>query len=103
MAHSSGLIASLPYEMSRKSRLLKIMQDITQRKRAGEERDQLLRREQAARAVSEVALSAAEAANRSKDEFLSPHELRTPNCNGWAGILTLEAGRGEDRSGAGDD
>jgi len=29
------------------------MQDITQRKRAEEERDQLLRREQAARAVSE--------------------------------------------------
>jgi len=46
------------------------MQDITQRKRAEEERDQLLRREQAARAVSEVALNAAEAANRSKDEFL---------------------------------
>jgi len=51
-------------------------------------------------------LSAAEAANRSKDEFLAPpHELRTPLTAiiGWAGIPTLEAGRGEDRSGAGDD
>jgi len=38
------------------SRLLKNMQDITQRKRAEEERDQLLKREQAARAVSEAAL-----------------------------------------------
>lgn len=51
----------------------KVMRDITERKRAEEERAQLLVREQAARA-------AAEAASRSKDEFLSivSHELRTP-------------------------
>lgn len=62
----------------------KIMQDITQRQQIEEERQQLLVREQAARAE-------AEAANRSKDEFLAivSHELRTPLTAilGWAGIL----------------
>jgi len=69
----------------------KIMQDITERKQAEEEKEQLLLREQAARAVSEAAQSAAEAANRSKDEFLAivSHELRTPMTAiiGWAGML----------------
>lgn len=69
----------------------KIMQDITERKQAEEEKEQLLLREQAARAVSEAAQSVAEAANRSKDEFLAivSHELRTPMTAiiGWAGML----------------
>ncbi|MFQ4144517.1 ATP-binding protein [Chlorogloeopsis sp. ULAP02] len=62
----------------------KIMQDLTERKQAEEEREQLLLREQAARAE-------AEAANRSKDDFLAvvSHELRTPMTAilGWVGML----------------
>ncbi|MBW4452960.1 MAG: PAS domain S-box protein [Nostoc indistinguendum CM1-VF10] len=73
----------------------KIMQDITERKQVEEEKEQLLLREQAARAVSEAAQSAAEAANRSKDEFLAivSHELRTPMTAiiGWAGMLQTGA------------
>jgi signal transduction histidine kinase len=54
------------------------------RKRAIEERDQMLVREQEAR-------TAAEAANRTRDEFFAmvSHELRTPLSviTGWAGLL----------------
>ncbi|BAZ68635.1 multi-sensor hybrid histidine kinase [Fischerella sp. NIES-4106] len=74
----------------------KIMQDITERKRSEEERNQLLLREQAARAE-------AEAANRSKDDFLAivSHELRTPMTAilGWVGMLQtgrLDKGRVRD-------
>ncbi|MGM9501421.1 hybrid sensor histidine kinase/response regulator [Desertifilum tharense IPPAS B-1220] len=60
-----------------------LIQDITERKQAEEERAQLIR-EQAARAEAETA-------NRMKDEFLATlsHELRTPiNCIlGWAQLL----------------
>ncbi|KYF86885.1 hybrid sensor histidine kinase/response regulator [Sorangium cellulosum] len=61
-----------------------ISTDITERKRAEEERERLLASEQAAR-------SRAETADRLKDEFLCTlsHELRTPLTSilGWAHIL----------------
>ena len=58
--------------------------DITERKQAEKEREQLLAREQAAR-------EEAEAANRTKDEFLAvlSHELRSPlnPILGWSKLL----------------
>ncbi|TAF03965.1 MAG: PAS domain S-box protein, partial [Nostocales cyanobacterium] len=60
------------------------MIDITERKQAEQEREQLLAREQAAR-------TEAETANRIKDEFLATlsHELRTPlnAMLGWTQLL----------------
>ena len=77
-------IALLQDEDGNRRGFSKIMQDITERRQAEEEREQLLLREQAARAI-------AEAANRSKDDFLAivSHELRTPMTAiaGWASML----------------
>ncbi|MBD1848339.1 PAS domain S-box protein [Cyanobacteria bacterium FACHB-63] len=68
----------------RVAQLLSISRDITKQKQAESEREQLLKREQAAR-------EDAERANRIKDEFLAvlSHELRSPlnPILGWTRLL----------------
>jgi PAS domain S-box-containing protein len=87
----SGIVTPLRDESGQLQGFAKIMRDTTERKQAEDERNQLLAREQEAHAVSEAARSAAEAANRIKDEFLAvlSHELRTPlnPILGWAKLL----------------
>jgi signal transduction histidine kinase/CheY-like chemotaxis protein len=72
------------------TRLLSIWRDITEQKRADEERDQLLERERQARSDAEHAM-------QMKDEFLATlsHELRTPlnSIVGWIGVLKQDQSR----------
>jgi PAS domain S-box-containing protein len=81
---ANGVVTPLRDEKGNLRGFAKILQDLTERKQAEEEREQLLIREQAARAE-------AEAANHTKDDFLAvvSHELRTPMTAifGWAGML----------------
>ncbi len=80
----SGIVTPLRDEMGQLRGFSKIMRDYTERKRAEDERNQLLEREQQARET-------AEAANRIKDEFLATlsHELRSPlnAMLGWTNLL----------------
>jgi signal transduction histidine kinase len=78
-------------ELGRAVGAVQVIQDVTERKSAELERDQLLARERVARVEAERLLTTAQAANRIKDEFLATlsHELRTPlnAMLGWSRIL----------------
>ncbi len=75
-----------------------IFSDFTERQRALEEREQLLAREQAARAEAQAAVVALEAADRRKDEFLAmlAHELRNPLAAVTIGMHVLDELGGND-------
>jgi PAS domain S-box-containing protein len=81
---ASGITTPLRDETGQLRGFSKIMRDFTERKQAEDERNQLLAREQEARTAAEVA-------NRLKDEFLATlsHELRSPlnAMLGWTRLL----------------
>lgn len=85
---ASGIVTPLRDETGQLRGFCKILRDFTERKRLEDEQTRLLEREQEAR-------SAAEAANRMKDEFLATvsHELRSPlnAMLGWIKLLNTRS------------
>lgn len=77
-------VAPVLDDLGKPHRLLVVSREISERKKAQDERDQLLLSEQTARKEAEVA-------NRLRDEFMASvsHELRTPlnSILGWARLL----------------
>ncbi len=82
--HVESSITVLRDDAGREVGLLTVIQDITSRRRAELEREELLTQESNAREAAELAM-------RAKDEFLATvsHELRTPLSAilGWAAML----------------
>lgn len=82
--YASGVVTALRGTGGQLTGFVKILQDVTDRKREEEERARLLDSEREARALAETA-------GRAKDEFLAmlSHELRTPLSAilGWATLL----------------
>jgi PAS domain S-box-containing protein len=80
----SGIVMSLCDDADNLIGYAKVMRDFTDRRCAQQERDELLEREQKARAE-------AEAANRARDKFIGviSHELRSPlqTILGWVDLL----------------
>ena len=90
---------SYPPPAENVARALVSITDITERKRAEIERERLYEQERAARAEAERMRAVAEAANRSKDEFLTmvSHELRSPLniVLGYTRLMRSSPGDGE--------